>query len=151
LVTHPSENDFSLSVDLPHPPASIFGFLADPRNRPLWQSSLRSVRDVDPGEPRVGMRWRDVTKVGPRPTMEIVELTPSRVLAETGRWRGVHGVLTMTFAETASGTRVTVEGRLVGRGPYAAAAAVSRRLAPRAIRQDVLRASEVLRERAASR
>lgn len=139
--------DFSVTLDLPHAPPVLFRFLADPRNRPLWQSSLRTVSRLDPGEPRRGMRWRDVTKVGVRPEMEIVELTPSRVLAETGRWRGVDGLLTMTFTETASGTRLTTEGRLVGRGPYAVAAAVSRRLAPEAIRKDLLRASEILTQR----
>jgi uncharacterized protein YndB with AHSA1/START domain len=143
-------SDFSLSVELPHPPAALFGFLADPRNRPLWQGSLRDVTDVDAGDPRVGMRWRDVTKVGARPAMEIVELTPHRLLAETGRWRGVDGVLTMTFVETATGTRLDVEGRLVGQGAYAVAAAVSRRLAPESIRKDLLRASEVLGKRQAS-
>ena len=137
-------SDFSLTLDLPQPPDTLFDFLADPRNRPRWQSSLRSVRDVDHGEPHVGMRWRDVTKVGVRPAMQIVELVPDRVLAETGRWRGVDATLTLRFSETASGTRLEVEGRLAGRGPYAVAAALSRRLAPEAIRKDLLRASDVL-------
>ena len=139
--------DFSVTLDLPHAPPALFRFLADPHNRPLWQGSLRAVRRVDGGEPRSGMRWRDVTKVGVRPEMEIVELTPYRVLAETGRWRGVEGFLTMTFTQTAAGTRLTTEGRLVGRGPYAVAAALSRRLAPEAIRKDLLRASQILTER----
>ena len=142
-------NDLSLSLELPHPPAALFGYLAEPRHRPSWQSSLRAVRDVDPGEPRVGMRWRDVTTVGIRPAMEIVELTPYRVLSEKGTWRGVDGVLTMRFVATPSGTRLTVEVRLVGRGPYAVAAAAGRRLAPESIRKDLLRASELLRQRAA--
>lgn len=141
--------DFSVTLDLPHAPPELFRFLADPGNRPLWQASLRAVSQVDPGEPRPGMRWRDVTKVGARPRMEIVELTPYRVLAETGRWRGVDGFLSMTFTQTASGMRLTAEGRLVGRGPYAVAAALSRRLAPEAIRKDLLRASEILTERVA--
>jgi uncharacterized protein YndB with AHSA1/START domain len=143
-------SDFSLTLELPHPPAALFGFLAEPRNRPLWQGSLRDVTDVDDGKPCVGMRWRDVTKVGLRPTMQIVELTPHRLLSETGSWRGVEGVLTMTFVPAPSGTRLTVEGRLVGRGPYVVAAAVSRRLAPAAIRKDLLRASHVLGKRQAS-
>jgi uncharacterized protein YndB with AHSA1/START domain len=136
--------DFALALELPHPPAALFRFLAEPRNRPLWQASLREVVDVDDGEPRVGLRWRDVTKVGVRPVMEIVELTPYRALVETGSWRGVDGVLTMRFTKISSGTRLVVEGRLVGRGPYAVAAAVSRRLAPETIRKDLLRASAVL-------
>jgi uncharacterized protein YndB with AHSA1/START domain len=137
-------NDFSVTLDLPHPPPVVFRFLADPRNRPMWQASLRAVADVDEGEPRVGMRWRDVTKVGLRPSMAITELTPYRLLVETGTWRGVDGVLTMRFLKIQEGTRLTAEGRMVGRGAFAIAAAVTNRLAPQTIRKDLLRASEVL-------
>jgi uncharacterized protein YndB with AHSA1/START domain len=143
-------SDFTLTLELPHPPGALFRFLAEPRNRPLWQGSLRDVVEVDDGEPRVGLRWRDVTKVGVRPAMEIVELTPYRVLGETGSWRGVDGVLTMRFNEISSGTRLVVEGHLAGRGPYAVAAVVSRKLAPETIRRDLLRASAVLSSRRAS-
>jgi uncharacterized protein YndB with AHSA1/START domain len=136
--------DFSIALELPHPPATLFRFLAEPRNRPQWQASLRSVTDVDDGEPRVGMQWRDVTKVGLKPRMEITELTPYRLISETGTWRGVDGLLTLRFVNTPQGTRLTAEGRLIGHGPFALAAAVSGRWAPETIRKDLLRASEVL-------
>ena len=137
-------SDFSVTLELPHPPASLFRFLAEPRNRPLWQASLRTVTDVDDGEPEVGMQWRDVTKVGIKPAMEITELTPYRVISETGTWRGVDGLLTLRFVKTQQGTRVIADGRLIGHGPFALAAAVSGRWAPETIRKDLLRASEVL-------
>ncbi len=141
---------FTVTIDLPHPPADLFHFLAEPRNRPLWQSSLRTVVDVDEGEPHTGQQWRDVTKVGIRPWMELTELTPYRVISETGTWRGVDGLLTLRFLKTGQGTRVTAEGRLIGHGPFALAAAVSGRWAPETIRKDLLRASDVLTERASS-
>ena len=140
-------NDFSVTLELSHPPASLFRFLAEPRNRPLWQASLRTVTDVDDGEPRPGMQWRDVTKVGIKPWMEITELTPYRVISETGTWRGVDGLLSLRFVKTQGGTRVIADGRLIGHGPFALAAAVSGRWAPETIRKDLLRASEVLSER----
>ena len=136
--------DFTVTLELPHPPATLFRFLAEPRNRPLWQNSLRSVTEVDQGEPHRGMQWRDVTRVGIKPWMEITELTPYRVLSETGTWRGVDGLLTLRFVRTQQGSRVTAEGRLIGHGPFALAAAVSGRWAPETIRKDLLRASEVL-------
>jgi len=139
-------SDFSVTLELPHPPPVLFRFLADPRNRPLWQASLKTVTDIDEGEPRIGLQWRDVTKVGIKPWMEITELTPFRVLAETGTWRGVDGLLTLRFIKTRQGTRLTAEGRLIGHGPFALAAAVSGRWAPETIRKDLLRASEVLTE-----
>ena len=140
-------NDFSVTLELPHPPSALFRFLADPRNRPLWQASLRTVTDVDEGEPHRGMQWRDVTKVGIKPWMEITELTPYRLLGETGTWRGVDGLLTLRFLRTRQGTRLTAEGRLVGHGPFALAASVSGRWAPEAVRKDLWRASDVLSER----
>ena len=136
--------DFTVTLELPHPPATLFRFLAEPRNRPLWQTSLRSVTEVDEGEPHRGMQWRDVTRVGIKPWMEITELTPYRVLSETGTWRGVDGVLTLRFVRTQQGSRVTADGRLIGHGPFALAAAVSGRWAPETIRKDLLRASELL-------
>ena len=139
--------DFQVTLELPHPPATLFRFLAEPRNRPRWQASLRTVTDVDDGDPRRGTQWRDVTKVGIKPRMEIIELTPYRVLSETGTWRGVDGLLTLRFVKTQQGTRVTAEGRLIGRGPFAIAAAASGRWAPETIRKDLLRASELLSER----
>ena len=140
-------SDFSVTLELPHPPATLFRFLADPHNRPLWQSSLRTVTDCEDGDPHRGMQWRDVTRVGIKPWMEITELTPYRVISETGTWRGVDGLLTLRFLKTQQGTRVTAEGRLIGHGPFALAAAVSGRWAPETVRKDLLRASEVLAER----
>ena len=137
---------FTVTIDLPHPPEELFQFLAEQRNRPLWQHSLRTVTDVDQGQPHVGQQWRDVTKVGIRPAMELTELVPYRVIAETGTWRGVDGLLTLRFLKTAHGTRLTAEGRLIGQGPFALAAAVSGRWAPETIRKDLLRASDVLTE-----
>jgi len=137
-------SDFSVTLELPHPPPVVFRFLADPHNRPLWQASLRAVVDVDDGEPTVGMRWHDVTKVGIKPSMEITELTPYRLLTEIGTWRGVEGVLTMRFMKTQQGTRLTAEGHMAGHGAFAVAAAAANRLAPETIRKDLLRASEVL-------
>jgi uncharacterized protein YndB with AHSA1/START domain len=135
---------FSVTLEMPHPPSQVFRFLADPRNRPLWQASLRSVEDVDDGEPRVGTRWRDVTKVGIRPQMVITELTPYRVLGERGTWHGVEGLLVLRFVRTTQGTRLTAEGTLTGRGAFSIAAAVSGRFAPETIRKDLLRASDAI-------
>jgi uncharacterized protein YndB with AHSA1/START domain len=136
--------DFTVTLELPHPPATLFRFLAEPRNRPRWQSSLRAVTAVDQGEPHRGMQWRDVTRLGIKPWMEITELTPYRVLCETGTWRGVDGLLTLRFVKTRQGTRVIADGRLIGHGPFALAAAVSGLWAPETIRKDLLRASELL-------
>jgi uncharacterized protein YndB with AHSA1/START domain len=137
---------FSLTLDLPIQPEVLFRYLADPRNRPQWQSSLRDVTDVGEGEPRAGMEWRDVTVVGVKPHMQLTEVTPYRTLSEIGTWHGVEGLLTLRFVGTAQGTRLTAEGSVTGRGPFALAAAVAARFAPSAIEADLERAAELAAE-----
>ena len=141
---------FSGTVELPVQPADLFRFLAEPRNRPLWQSTLRTVTDIDAGEPHPGQQWRDVTKFGIRPWMELTDLVPFRLLAEAGTWHGVDGLLSMRFVKVSGGVRVNVDGRLIGRGPFAVAAAASGRWAPLTIQKDLRRASKVILERQAS-
>jgi hypothetical protein len=138
---------FSVTLDLPHEPAALFRYLAEPRNRPEWQSSLRAVADVDEGDPHAGMQWRDITKVGIKPHMQLTEVTPFRTLAELGTWHGVDGLLTLRFLKIGEGTRLTAEGRVIGRGPFAVAAAVAGRWAPATIEADLRRASNALASR----
>ena len=76
------------------------------------------------------MHWRDVTKVGIKPHMQLTELIPYRTLSEIGTWHGVDGLLTLRFLKVGEGTRLTAEGRVIGRGPFAVAAAVAGRWAP---------------------
>ncbi len=104
----------------------MFRYLADPRNRPEWQSSLLSVTLLDRGEPRVGMSWRDNTMVGMRPTMEITELQPFRLWAEEGGWRGVRATLTLRFTAIAPGCRVDALGSLSGERRLGGAGACGR-------------------------
>ncbi len=133
-------SSFSVTLDLPHSPEVLFRYLADPDNRPEWQSSLKTVTDVDPGEPHEGMRWRDVTKVGIKPHLQLTEVLPYRTLTELGTWHGVEGLLTLRFVKVGDGTRVTAEGRVDGRGALSVAAAVAVRLAPSTIKADLERA-----------
>jgi hypothetical protein len=139
-------SSFTLTLDLPHPPSALFRYLAEPRNRPEWQSSLRAVDDIDPGEPHEGMHWRDITKVGIKPHLQLTEVIPFRTLSEIGTWHGVDGLLTLRFVKVGEGTRLTAEGRVIGRGPFAVAAAVAGRWAPATIKADLERAGARLAE-----
>lgn len=86
-----------------------FDYLADPANRPEWQSSLRRIDDLRPigdlaGD--VGTSWTDVTVVpGVSPRMEVTACESRRRWQEIGRWRSVDAVLTLTFAERGGGDR----------------------------------------------
>jgi uncharacterized protein YndB with AHSA1/START domain len=125
------------------PPEVAFDYLADPRRRPEWQSSLARVEDVD-GEPRVGQTWVDVTRPGPRPRMQTTELDRPRRWAERGTWRGFSATLTLTFTETPTGCDVEPTMAVRGRGLRAPLVVVLGALAPYAVRSDLRHAASRL-------
>jgi len=126
-----------------------YAYLSDPRNRPEWQSSLRSVTVPADEEPRLGQRWQETTSVGVRPQMEITEMDPPLVWAERGWWRGVSATLTLGFARTPRGCRVDISGDVGGRGAWAVPAMVAGRLAGIAVAADVRKAGKILERRTA--
>jgi hypothetical protein len=79
--------------------------------------------------------------------METTELTPFRVWAERGHWRGVSATLALHFTDTPHGCRVRAEGEVAGRGPYAVPATLAGLLASRAIAADLRRAGRLLSRR----
>ena len=139
------------TVDMPVPAEVAFRYLADPRNRPEWQSSLRSVEVPPDEEPHLGQSWRETTSVGVRPHLETTELTPFKVWAERGHWRGVTATLALQFTETPRGCRVRAEGEVSGSGLWAAPAAAAGLLGSAAIASDLRRASRVLSRRTSQR
>ena len=124
-----------------------FGYLADPRNRPEWQSSLRGVELLDEGEPHVGLRWRDLTSARIEPQMVITELDPDVRWAETGRWYGIQAELTLAFSPAESGCDVVAAFRVQGRGPLRPAGWVATRAGLFAVRNDLGRAARILASR----
>jgi hypothetical protein len=129
-------------------PAEVaFDFLADPANRPLWQSSLLRVESISPERPTVGQTWVDVTAPGFRPTMETTVLDRPRTWTETGRWHGITAELTLRF--TAAGAGCEVDATAAVSGPVVGPALTW--LAPYAIRGDLKRAARLLLERASGK
>ena len=131
------------------PVHAAFTYLADPRNRPEWQASLRRVELVDDGEPRAGFRWRDQTAARIDPEMVITEFETDVLWAETGRWRRIEADLTLRFAPHRGGCSVDVEFAVRGKGflrPVGWAASGAGLLA---VRSDLRRAGRILEARAA--
>ena len=136
---------------MPHPAERAFAYLVDPRVRPEWQSSLLSTDVPDDEEPHLGQAWTELTVVGARPSLVVVEMAPFRTWAERGTWRGVEATLRLRFTATAGGCRVVAEGEVSGTGVYAVAAAGSGLLAWRAIAADLRTASHRIASRRDSR
>jgi Polyketide cyclase / dehydrase and lipid transport len=124
-----------------------YAYLADPRNRPEWQGSLKNVEMIDEGEPRVGMRWRDHTVARIVPDMQITAMVPSELWAETGHWRGISAVLELGFEPTATGCVVEVRFRVRGRGLLVPAGWLATGAGVLPVMSDVKRAARILESR----
>ena len=133
--------DFDVPVDV------AYAYLADPRNRPEWQASLKSVEMLDEGEPRVGMRWRDHTAARIVPEMQITAMDSGELWAETGQWRGISAVLVLSFEPAATGCVVHVMFRVRGRGLLAAVGWLATGAGLFPVMSDVKRAARILEER----
>ena len=133
----------------PVPVHDAFGYLADPRHRPEWQSSLRSVELLDDGPPRVGMRWVDHTAVRMAPLMEITELEPDALWAETGHWRAIEADLTLRFAPHRGGCSLDVEFEVRGPGALRPLGWAASAVGLLAVRSDLKRAGKILAARSA--
>lgn len=137
-------------------PRAAFDYLANPSNRPQWQSSLRSVELLTDGPVGVGTRWIDRTTVGAAPRLEITEMTPpappgptgaAGTWTEIGEWRGLAASLTLSFGPVAGDPAVTELGVAIdisGSGPWSIPARLVRALAPPAIRADLRRAARII-------
>ena len=127
-------------------PEIAFDYLADPVNRPEWQSSLKAVEDID-GLVRVGQSWIDVTTPGVRPRMETTELDRPRRWTERGTWRMVTAELTLEFAPAPGGCEVGVQMHLEASGLLRPVGPLLTRLSPLAVRSDLKRAAAILAKR----
>ena len=135
------------SVPFPVPAEAAYDYLADPRNRPAWQSSLRRIERLSGTEVRVGQRWVDVTVPGLRPAMETTEARRPHRWAERGTWRGFAAELTLDLSPSHVGCPVAFRFRLTAGGLLAPAARLLTAAAVPAVRGDLRRAARLAAER----
>ncbi len=146
----PRRWDASVFVAAPRP--VVFEYLADPRNRPEWQASLRTVELLDPlapdQEPYVGLRWVDKVKVGPPFELQISRLEPDRLWSEVGSAGPFTAYGTLLFddetRDTAVGTRVHCIARVHGRGLARPLGPAATGVALGLVNVDLVRAARVL-------
>jgi uncharacterized protein YndB with AHSA1/START domain len=127
------------------PRAALFEIISDPRRRLEWQSSLRSVHVRTPGEPRVGTRWREVTRGGVAFEMEITVFEPPALWSERGHGWLADAQLTVAFEAAGDQTEVRVDVEISFRGPFKLLAPLVRKLMPAALSADLRRAAALAR------
>ncbi len=135
------------SVSFPVDCATAYDYLVDPAHRAQWQSSLKDVVDVVGETDVVGQSWTDVTSAGVRPRMELTDADRPHRWTERGTWRSFSAVLTLSFTPATRGCDVAIQMHLHAHGPVRPLAAVLDRLAPLAVRSDLVRAARLLAAR----
>lgn len=109
------------SLVLPAPVPALFAYLADPRHRPDWQSSILELRLISEGSPREGMRWTERARGFGRFDMQITEYQLEKRWAERGASSRGEIDLALDFAAgpTPDATELTVTLDLRLRGIFA--------------------------------
>src|SRR3954452_3419399 len=85
------------TFSIARPPEAVFAFMVHPENLAKWQTIKTHVTPLTEGPTRLGSRFREGNKVGPRrwdQVVEVVEFEPERVFAvkvtdgpkSDGRW-----------------------------------------------------------------
>lgn len=131
------------STTLLAPRAELFRYLADPRNRPKWQSSILSLTMTSEGEPHVGMTWREHARGFGQFEMEITECEEGRVWAERGRSERGEIEVRLTFQDGAEAGTTELELDLTLRlaGVWSALAWLAPPVMRPLMRQDLRRAA----------
>jgi uncharacterized protein YndB with AHSA1/START domain len=127
------------------PCAAVFALLSDPRLRPRWQRSLRSVELIDAGEPRLGMRWQERPHGLMTFELQITAYEPERLWAEQFTCRIASGTLELRFIpEGSASTRVDVRAVVNLHGPARAGSRVAALLLRREMTGDLALAQRAL-------
>ena len=134
-----------LEVVLDAPSERVCAVLADPENRPRWQSSLRRVELITNGEPRLGTRWREQPIGLGWVELEIVRFDQDREWSERAELAFGTFTLTLRFTPEGAATRVHVDAELALRGAARLLGLGARLVLPRAFASDLRRAGRILR------
>jgi uncharacterized protein YndB with AHSA1/START domain len=100
---------FTNTITIDRPPTAVFTYLANLENLPQWNYALAETRQVTPGPPGVGTRYRQTRTipVHTEESLEITELTPNRNLTVQGTLNSLPAKLTYTLTPDGSGTTLT--------------------------------------------
>jgi uncharacterized membrane protein len=107
------------TITIGRPPTEVFAFVADLNNIPKWQSEVVTSKVVTPGPTRVGTRFTEDVKMGPRrvaATCEITEFAPNTVVGFRATSPAMDYSGRFQFEGAAGGTNliVTATGQLKG-------------------------------------
>jgi hypothetical protein len=131
----------SVSIELP--PDQVYGFIAEPMNRPQWETNLVEVTPESGGYKEVrmwmGRRVEEILKVADsQPGSKLVEKSAA------GEGSPVEYSRTQTFESTGGGTKFTLDIEMDDQGMFGDSATAVERMIQKSIETDVNHLKEVL-------
>ena len=135
------------SIEIRRPVEAVFAFVADPRNEPQWEATVKEVRVTPDGPPAVGTK---VTKVGSflgvklEATNEITALEPNRSLSFKGSSGPASMEATMYFEAVGEGTHLSFTSQIEPGGLFKMAGSLFASQAKKQLETDLQRLKEVL-------
>jgi hypothetical protein len=100
-------------------PARVFAFVSDLDNLPKIQSEVVQSTVLDPGPVRVGTRFKELVKIGPRHVTAhcvITEYEPDSLMAFDAISKSIQYHARFVVEPSAEGARVTIDGTAQLRG-----------------------------------
>lgn len=100
---------FTNTITINRSPATVFAYLSNLENLPRWNYALSETRQLTPGPPGVGTRYRQ-TRTIPTHTeesLEIIEFVPPTQLTIQGTLNAFPAHLTYTLAPNHNATTLT--------------------------------------------
>jgi len=107
-----------VTIHINRPVEQVFTFLADSKNLRSWQSNLVENEQLTEGPLRVGSRFREVRRTGPRNSeiqAEITVFEPNKCFA-TKTLTKPQVTVSYTFDEENGGTRITYKFIMITSG-----------------------------------
>lgn len=102
---------YEVSVHIKSPVERVFAFLIDATHLRDWQADLVETEQLTEGSIRLGSRFREVRRMGPRQSeiqAEITSFVPSQHFS-TATMVGPEATVRYAFDEEQGGTRVTCQ------------------------------------------
>jgi carbon monoxide dehydrogenase subunit G len=105
--------NFADSIQIAQTPSRVFAFVSDLDNLPKFQSDVVQSSVLDPGTVRVGTRFEEVVKIGPRRVTArcvVTEYEPESRMAFRAESSAVNYHARFLVEPAGEGTRLAVDG-----------------------------------------
>jgi hypothetical protein len=108
MYLHMTQTYFSITVEIPAPPALVWAVMADVERWPEWTSSVKRIVRLTPGALVVGSRLRIHQPKLPPALWRVIEAVPDRHFTSVSTAPGIRVVARHAAERIPGATRVTL-------------------------------------------